>query len=511
MMWSRVLLLLVVGQLACAPSAYEALMAHQLSPDKPFCEGTEDPPPSRLQEVWDRFAEPLSQGLNGIHVLDDGAGALSARGWLSDNATTSIDIQYFIFSADNVGLIAVERLLAAAERGVQVRLLVDDLLVDGDSLILLALNAHPNVAVRIYNPSINIGKNMAGKLTSMAANFRRVNQRMHNKTFIVDKRVAITGGRNVADEYFDFNREFLFRDRDVLVFGPEVPQVSSSFDAFWTSDLSWPLELVLEKPDDFDPPLVWDKLHRYACDPARFVPTFRERIERVPETWAVLSREGHLVWSDKVRFVSDLPGKNMQKRSLKGGGASTDAMIHLLEGAKESILIQSPYVVLTKLGLGLLRSAIERGVKVHILTNSLASTDNYPAFSGYKRVRKKLLELGVELFEFRPDADLRRTLVTAPVLADASMGLHAKSMVVDEQRVVIGTFNMDPRSANLNTECVVIIDSNKLGKRLAKQMRYEMRAENAWQVSLSENPDSKAGFWKSFQVMWSRLIPRSLL
>ncbi len=498
-------------QLSCAPSAYEALMAHQLSPDKPFCEGAEEPPPSRLQEVWDRFAEPLSQGLNGIHVLDDGAGALSARGWLSDNATTGIDVQYFIFSADNVGLIAVERLLAAAERGVKVRLLVDDLLVDGDTYILLALNAHPNVGVRIYNPSINIGKNTAGKLTSMAGNFRRVNQRMHNKTFIVDDRVAVTGGRNLADEYFDFNRKFLFRDRDVLIFGPEVGQVSASFNDFWSSDLSWPLDVVLDEPDDFDPPLVWDKLHRYACDPARFVPAFRERIKRVPETFAVLTRQGHLVWSDQVRFVSDLPGKNMQKRSLKGGGASTDAMIHLLEGAKESILIQSPYVVLTKLGLGLLRSALERGVEVRILTNSLASTDNYPAFSGYKRVREKLLEIGVKLYEFRPDADLRRTLVTAPVLADASMGLHAKSMVVDEKKVVIGTFNMDPRSANLNTECVVIVDSDKLGKRLAKQMLDEMSAENAWHVTLEENPDSKAGFWKSFQVTWSRIIPRSLL
>ena len=161
------------------------------------------------------MAEPISEGKTGVLVLDDGAGALAARAWLSDNAVKSIDLQYFIFSADNVGIIATDALLLAAERGVAVRMLVDDLLAHGDADLLHALNEHPNIQVRIYNPSINVGKSLSDKLINVSTRFRDVNQRMHNKTFIVDGNVVITGGRNVGDEYYDFDSVYNFRDRDV--------------------------------------------------------------------------------------------------------------------------------------------------------------------------------------------------------------------------------------------------------------------------------------------------------
>ena len=502
------LLLLLVG---CAPSAYQALLEHQLSPDKPFCDAIEPIPPSRLNEVWKRFTEPLEAGKTGIHLLEDGAGALTARGWLTDNATKSIDIQYFIFSADNVGLIAIERLLLAAKRGVKVRLLVDDLLVDGDANILQAVNAHPNISIRIYNPSINIGKSFVAKLGNIIVNFRGMNQRMHNKTFIVDGRVAITGGRNIADEYFDFNREYNFRDRDVLLFGPVVSQLDSSFDEFWQCSLSIPLELILDEPKDFEPKTLWTKLHQYACDPERFLPIFRQRILKAPETFATFNQQGHLIWSKNIRFVSDKPGKNTDVRSLSGGGLSTDVLIGLLEKAEKNIMIQSPYVVLTDLGLGLFRNAKNRGVQVQILTNSMAATDNYTAFSGYSRVRNELIKMGVELYEFRPDAALRRNLITSPIITDAAMGLHAKSMVIDEHIVIVGTFNLDPRSANLNTECVVIIDSPELGERMARLMRADIAPENAWPSTLEDNPDDKASFWAAFRVFLSRIVPKSIL
>ena len=173
--------------------------------------------------------------------------------------------------------------------------------------------------------------------------------------------------------------------------------------------------------------------------------------------------------------------------------------------------IQSPYVVLTDLGLGLFRNAEKRGVQVQILTNSLASTDNYTAFSGYSRVRKELIKMGVELYEFRPDAALRRNLITSPIITDAAMGLHAKSMVIDEHVVIVGTFNLDPRSANLNTECVVIIDSPELGERMARLMRADIAPENAWPSTLEDNPDDKASFWAAFRVFLSRIVPKSIL
>jgi phosphatidylserine/phosphatidylglycerophosphate/cardiolipin synthase-like enzyme len=174
-------------------------------------------------------------------LLEDGGGALAARGWLSREAQRSIDIQYFIFSADHLGLIALQELISAAQRGVKVRLLVDDLLHDGEAQILLAADSVPNLEVKIYNPSINIGKSFPGRLASVVSDFRGANQRMHNKTFIVDDQVVITGGRNIADEYFDFSLTYNFRDRDILLLGGISKDINDSFEQFWGHSLSVPL------------------------------------------------------------------------------------------------------------------------------------------------------------------------------------------------------------------------------------------------------------------------------
>ena len=452
----------------------------------------------------------------GTYVLEEGDKSMIFRAWLSESAEKSIDVQYFIFSADNIGLIAIDYLIRAADRGVKVRLIVDDIMVEADSEDLLALDSHPNISIKIYNPTANIGKKLTGKLYSLTTDFRGFNRRMHNKTFIVDDQVVITGGRNIADEYFDYDHEYNFRDRDVLLLGKAAKDVTSSFSLFWSSPLSVPIgDLASDVPANINADAKFEYLHQYACNPDNFWPEIRDNINNVPQLFQNILSSGALRWLDQVSFVSDLPKKNDIESGLGGGGLSTDSLISLINSAKETIFIQSPYLVTTELSQGLFERAIQRGVEVKILTNSLMSTDNLEAFSGYKRERESLLEIGVEIFEFRPDAAIRYQVMTGALQRKMEFrpkfGLHAKSMVVDQKIAVIGTFNLDPRSANLNTECIAIIRDSTIAEDLYQTMNEEVKPENAWETTLTFNPDSKAEFGKRFQLWLRGVVPKSVL
>lgn len=451
----------------------------------------------------------------GVYVLEDGDGALVARAWLSEYAEQSIDAQYFIFSTDNVGLIAADYLVRAADRGVKVRVLVDDIMVDADEESLLTLDAHPNIEIKIYNPLVNVGKSLKQKLTSFTSDFRNANQRMHNKTFIVDGKIAITGGRNIADEYFDYDHEYNFRDRDVLLLGGTSAAVQLSFEQFWQSSLSKPASSLIDTAKMKVTPETFDKLHQYACNPENFWLQVREKIKNVPLAFEEIRNSGGLLWLDSVRFVSDVPGKNDGTQGLRGGGATTAALMQLVQKAEKTIYIESPYLVTTDLGKELFREAVRRGVDVRIITNSMASTDNPEAFSGYQRDRKKLLETGVKIYEFRPDAAERYRIMTASLQKKINFqpvfGLHAKSMVIDGKITVIGTFNLDPRSANLNTECVTIIHSAKIGNSVQKQMEEEQKPENSWQTTFDFNPDGEVKLAKRMKVKSRRMVPKDIL
>ncbi len=454
--------------------------------------------------------EDLMARKSGVYSLEEGDMAMVARAWLSEYAEKSIDVQYFIFSSDNVGLIAIDYLLRAADRGVKVRLLIDDLLVDANAQDIVELDSHENVSIKIYNPSINIGKNLFSKIASIATNFRGVNQRMHNKTFTVDGKVVITGGRNIADEYFDYNHEYNFRDRDVLLFGNITQKIQNSFNEYWDDALSQPISEVV-KPGSFDlnPQETFEWLHQYACNPANFWPQVRQKIKIVPYGFDVILASGDLRWIDNIDYVYDIPGKNTEKRGLSGGGRSTDALIELIQNARSSVSIQSPYLVTTELAQDVFREAANRGVDIRILTNSLSSTDNLAAFNGYQRSRKTLLEAGVRIFEFRPDAAIRHKVMTSALQKELDykpiFGLHAKTMVIDGEIAVIGTFNLDPRSANINTESLVVINSEEFASELLKVMDEEFKSDNSWQTTLSFNPDSETGWWKRFKA-WSSSI-----
>ena len=461
---------------------------------------------------------PVLDSMNkktGVFVLEDGGASMISRAWLSEYAEKSIDIQYFIFSTDNVGLIACDYLVRAADRGVKVRILVDDILVDAGVHEILTMDSHENIEIKIYNPGTNLGKNIAGKLTKFATDFRSANQRMHNKTFTVDGKVVITGGRNIADEYFDYDHEYNFRDRDVLLLGKAVRQVQTSFEDFWNNALSVPVtELVEEKGNNFSDKNRFERLHQYACNPDNFWPQVREKIKQLPTAFKRIRESGDLCWIDSVAFVSDLPGKYGEQTNYMGG-ISTKTLVYLIKNPKTSIDIQSPSLITTDYGKKLLQEATARGVKVRILTNSLASTDNFEAFSGYQRDRKALLETGVRIFEFRPDAKERYKIMTGELQNKISytpiFGLHAKSMVIDGNISVIGTFNFDPRSANLNTECVTVIYSSRTASGVLKGMEEEFKPENSWETTLTFNPDAEAGKMKQVKVWTRKVVPKEIL
>jgi len=493
-------------------SACSSVKDHISETEQDHCSAIDNTTPAVLSEYLYPFEDKMKKS-TGVYVLEQGTEAMLSRAWLSDNAQQTIDVQYFIFSSDNIGLIAIDYLVKAAERGVKVRLLVDDIMVDAKGNELLKLAAHENLSIKIYNPMANIGKNIVDKVVNLTTNFHSLNQRMHNKTFTVDSKVSITGGRNVADEYFGYDHQFNFRDRDVLLLGGITNDIQASFNQFWDDALSVSVDKLVSSKEKTN--TSFNALHQYACDPANFVPKVRNQINNLPAVFKEIEQAGKLHWIDGVEYVSDVPGKNNGNEFLGGSGLSTQRLIALLQKAKKSVTIQTPYLVTTDLGKNLFKTLVDNGVEVKILTNSLASNDNLEAFSGYQRDRKVLLKTGVKIYEFKPDAKIRQKIMSDVMQGQLKempiFGLHAKSMVIDDDITVIGTFNLDPRSANLNTESITIIPSKEISMSVKAGMIEEMRPENAWQTTLEWNPDGEESMLKQLGVKLRRIVPKSIL
>lgn len=391
------------------------------------------------------------------------------------------------------------------------RVIVDDLLVDADNRTLLMLAAHSNAQIRIYNPNLSVGVGLWQKIKNTFTGFREVNQRMHDKTAIFDNIAGITGGRNMADEYFDFDHEYNFRDRDVLLLGSAVRDMRENFDEFWESEFAVPVEKALAAEIDeisrADVDEYSRQLHSYATNPANFAPEVRRSIDETTRQIPGLFEA--MIWDD-VTFVSDVPGKNDGSSGMGGSGESTNQLINAVKNAKKSILIQSPYLILPDGGIELFERLIDRGVSIRISTNSLASTDNIQAFGGYSAQRKDLLRAGVELYEFMPSPAIQDELIeNYPRIAenDPVFALHAKSMVIDDRIVFIGTFNLDPRSANLNTEVGVLVDNDELARQLTASIERDIRPENSWRTTSEFNPDSEVGRGKRFRVWIYSVLP----
>ncbi|MBU1215781.1 phospholipase D family protein [bacterium] len=456
----------------------------------------------------------------GLYVLEKGGEALLTRGWLADRATKTIDVQYFIWGNDNIGKLAAETLLRAAERGVHVRVLVDDFLMDAESDEIFAMAYHPNIEIRLYNPVHSVGVNFFERLTKMVIDFRGSNQRMHNKMFVVDNTIAITGGRNMENQYFDFGHAYNYRDRDVLLVGDVITQLSDTFEEFWNDDLAKPVEQLLSNPfSKHDDKLeiytqqqvnsIYKNLHAYAQDESNYLPEVRKSMDGINSEVVPIIESAY--WLDAT-FISDRPGKNNTwfNYYLGGGGDSTTALAQLLNSAKDNVVIQSPYLILSSDAWDLFEAALARGVSIKICTNSLAASDNLPAFSGYSAQIDELLDAGIEVYEYRHDAKRRYDLVKQySQYKDGKLpifSLHAKTMVVDDSIIFIGTFNLDPRSENLNTEVGVIAKHDELARAVKREIEIDMSEGNSWNVKKDgRNNDTSA--MKRGKLFFLKLLP----
>ena len=448
-----------------------------------------------------------------VYVLEHGEESLLARAWLADHAKKSIEVQYFIWTSDNIGILAAEALLRAAERSVKVRVIVDDLLIDAPDKTLLALAKHPNIEIEIYNPKHSVGTPFHTRLINMFTGFRSFNQRMHDKVMVVDGVVAITGGRNMEDKYFDYSQEYNYRDRDVLLLGEAAKDIQESFVRFWESPITVPTEElydglgIMQKHVIVDSPTIqsiYQELHQYAQSPENFEPEVQQAIQNLPKKFSELNKA--FLWCD-VKVINDMPGKNDNTFSLGGGSRTASALAGLVKQAHKQVTIQSPYLILTSEAKALFKELIKRGVKIRINTNSLAASDNMQAFSGYRNQRNMLKKMGVEVYEFRPDAESQKNLMTRyQRIKHPKFSLHAKTVVVDSSKVYIGTFNLDPRSVNLNTETGVIIDNNVLAKQVEAAIDEDMLPQNSWNI-LNDNPDSHTSVIKRGKTLFWQLMP----
>jgi putative cardiolipin synthase len=445
---------------------------------------------------------------SGAYVLERGEGALLARAWLSDQAQTSIDIQYFIWRSDNIGILASESLLRAADRGVRVRVLIDDFGAFFSAHNILSIAAHPLIDIRIYNPKVRTGVSPWKRFHNVLRDFHALNQRMHDKLFVVDSCVAITGGRNMADEYYDFDRVYSYRDRDILVLGPAIEGMNRSFDEFWASPLSIPVEMILKRTaTKLTQPQIEKTIqavHAYAENPANCSDEVREILNNLPRKFSDILDS--IAW-DNVRFVHDEPGRIQQ--DLTEEGETRQSLIEVVKKATSRVVIQSPYFVMPDGGLDLFKQLIAKGVKVSIITNSLAASDNPFAFSGYKQQRQEILNAGLDVYEYRPkpadqrDLDQRYSAVESrpPVFA-----LHAKTMVIDGKTLFVGSFNLDPRSSYLNTEVGILISNPKIAGPVEQEILTDMLPENSWNAR-TDNPDAHVPATKRLLVRLVGLLP----
>jgi len=419
-------------------------------------------------------------GQTGIRLLGDGLDAFAARAVLADTATVSIDVQYYLFHNDMSGRLLLERLLAAADRGVRVRLLVDDMDTAGRDRAMAAIDAHPNFDIKLFNPFANRGR----RYLEMVTRFGRVSRRMHNKSFTVDGLVTVVGGRNVGDEYFSAHPDVEFGDLDVMAVGPVSQDVAHQFDLYWNHELAYPASTLARErlgAGDLDRARSELTAHARAMKDSEYA----RRILHSGLVSELLERRLALTWGEAQVFY-DLPDKLVlppEDRSTHMG----PKLRSLAEATQDDLLIFSPYFVPGEEGLALLGGLAERGVRVGVLTNSLASTDVAAVHSGYAKYRRRLLEAGVELREAKPQPDRSKTERDGRFGSSSRASLHAKTFVFDRSHLFIGSFNLDPRSAVLNTEMGIDFRSPELAGRLADWYE-ENRQALAYEVRLTPAP-----------------------
>lgn len=468
------------------------------------------PTSSQLSQLSQSYAKNQPSHLSAVTLQESGWQALSQRLALIDSAETSIDIQYYIWNSDSSGEYLASRIVAAADRGVRVRVMLDDINLNEREALLTALDAHPQIEIRVFNP-IPTRRGVA-KWLNVLGDFSRLNRRMHNKSFTVDGAVSIVGGRNIGDEYFDLANDINFRDRDAMVMGAVVKQIEASFNDYWDSRWSYPVELLndeaksdLSQVGEITPPL-------YANYPALpYGPT--ESLNLLNDLMADMNWVHASYIADKP-VPDDVSDTNQPK-------ATAMYLAQLASQSEQHIVLESAYLIFDDRQLDEMQILTNHGVKVKALTNSMASNDLVTNHSGYAGRRQDMLEHGVELFELKPDAKVcelstRDANKCAPT---TGYGLHSKSAVFDDRIATVGSFNFNLRSTYLNTESLLVIEDREVAQHLASKIEQAMNLDNSWRLDLQNGEvmwhsdsqtydhEPETGRWQRFESYFLQLLP----
>ncbi|WP_058834413.1 phospholipase D family protein [Luteimonas abyssi] len=462
----------------------------------------------------DRELAPLldrNPGKTGTILLSDGLDAFAARALSTRQAGRSLDVQYYIWKDDLAGHLLLLELWEAAERGVRVRLLLDDISTRGKDGALLAFDQHPNIEIRVYNPFRN--RDGIGRLVEMVQRAWSINHRMHNKAWIADGRVAVVGGRNVGEEYFDAADGTNFRDLDLLLFGPAVNSANTIFDSFWNSQAVVPIAALTRKSKRrLD--TVMGEIRAEAR--SREAAAFLERMDGAESVRRYFLQELEPYWSAGLRIVSDPPVKRAGER---GDDWLIGPILDDLQSARHKALVVSPYFVPGPDGVTLMAELVRRGVHAAVVTNSLVANDVLAVHSGYSRYRKQMLRHGVALYESKAEATAESSL-----FGSSGASLHTKAYVIDDRRGFVGSFNMDPRSIDLNTEMGVFFDDPALGAavrdiflelsgpELSYWVYVDSRGRQRWLDSAPDpavvhDNEPEASVWQRLFVWGLKLLP----
>ncbi len=447
-----------------------------------------DPPPdSHLAVMTREWVVDVDKGRSGFFKLFRNDDAMHWRLLLADMAEETLDMQYFIWKADASGDLLLDRVIKAADRGVRVRILVDDIYIIGADKSVAALSQHPNIEIRLFNPMQQRTTSMLLFVLEYLGNIEQLNHRMHNKLIVADNRFVIVGGRNIGNEYFGLNPKQNFTDFDVVAFGAVAQKVSHSFDIYWNNQWAYPGEALLQnyKGRELLPELREELQEELDKKEWKLV----EFQQNNPDKETLLARLEQRMKGGTASVIYDEPliGEKIPPMQL------IETLGELTVNAKHELLISTPYFIPHEDFYNGVPILISKGVRVVVLTNSLGSTNHPIVHSGYKKHRKNVIEMGVELFEMRHDASARGKFDTPPVKSKA-FGLHAKYLVIDRQVSFVGSLNLDPRSIYINTEMGIIIDSARLAEAIAQEFEEELKPENSWQVLLD---DKGRLYWKA--------------
>lgn len=480
---------------------------------KQYSEAISDTNDTRLGKAVTQWTENHA-GKSGFYPLFEGMDALGVRLALIDRAEKTIDAQYFMMKPDSTGYLFSMKLLEAADRGVRVRFLLDDIFTTVSDTGLLVLNQHPNIEIRLFNPISRTGSFYLNYL----ADFKIANRRMHNKTFTVDNQVSVVGGRNIANEYFGLDKNIKFRDSDMIAFGSVAKDVSKTFDRFWNHELAIPMEVFESNknlPDletahaNMDNKIIEanHSIYKQALSSELMRNLIDNRVEFYPS-------DSQVITDDPEKLLNEVSSDHK---------ILVTALANSVNKAESEVVVVTPYFIPRKTGIEFWKDIVDKGTRVVVVTNSLASNNHVPVHAAYSRYRHEIIDAGVELYEIRVDSSKKPTDETGY----DSVTLHTKALLIDRQHLFIGSLNLDPRSIDINTEMGLMIDNVALSTDIADQFfivlptfTYRVTKNDQgylrWTATVDgkevvETSEPQASSWLKLKAFISRILPEDQL